>query len=116
MYHNHCSGIINTFGYATLTIDLKDGRTDGDGEGEKSEYFLSFKKIYSNRFSTDCYADLFEAGSLEASTGLDDYAMYTTTRASWDEMESQNSYFVRELTRQFRVKSTDKTPPEAPAE
>lgn len=118
MYHNHCSGIINTFGYATLTIDLKDGRTDGDGEGEKSEYFLSFKKIYSNRFSTDCYADLFEAGSLEASTGLDDYAMYTTTRASWDEMESQNSYFVRELTRQFRVKATptDKTPPEASAE
>ena len=83
-------------------IDLKDGTTDGEGEGEKFEYYLSHKKIYSNRFSTDCYADLFATASMRASVGLDDYPQYETTRATWDEMELQNSYFVREMTKQFR--------------
>lgn len=101
-FYNHYSHIVNTFGYSVLTIDLKDGTTDGDGEGEKYDYYLSNKKIYSNRFSTDCYADLFAAASLRASVGLDDYPEYQTTRATWDEMELQNSYFVRDMAKQFK--------------
>ena len=102
LYFQHCLKIINTFGYSVLTIDLKDGTTDGVGEGELYEYYLSHKKIYSNRFSTDCYADLFAEASLRASVGLDDYEQYETTRATWEEMERQNSYFVRDMRRQFR--------------
>lgn len=101
-FYNHYLRIANTFGYCVLTIDLKDGTTDGEGEGEKFEYYLSHKKIYSNRFSTDCYADLFATASMRAFVGLDDYPQYETTRATWDEMELQNSYFVREMTKQFR--------------
>lgn len=102
LFYSHYIKIVNTFGYCVLTIDLQDGTTDGDGEGEKYEYYLSHKKIYSNRFSTDCYADLFAAASLRASVGLDDYPQYETTRATWDEMELQNSYFVKDMTKQFR--------------
>ena len=102
LFYNHYTKIVNTFGYCVLTLDLMDGTTDGDGEGEKYEYYLSHKKIYSNRFSTDCYADLFAAASLRASVGLDDYPQYETTRATWDEMELQNSYFVRDMAKQFK--------------
>lgn len=101
-FYHHYTKIVNTFGYSILTIDLKDGTTDGEGEGEMFEYYLSHKKIYSNRFSTDCYADLFATASMRASVGIDDYPQYKTTRATWDEMELQNSYFVREMTKQFR--------------
>ena len=102
LFYSHYIKIVNTFGYCVLTTDLQDGTTDGDGEGEKYEYYLSHKKIYSNRFSTDCYADLFAAASLRASVGLDDYPQYETTRATWDEMGKQNSYFVKDMTKQFR--------------
>ena len=102
VFYNHYLKIVNTFGYSTLTVDLQDGTTDGDGEGELFEYYLSCKKIYSDRFSTDCYADLFAEASLRAFIGLDDYDQYETTRATWAEMESQNSYFVRDMAKQFK--------------
>ena len=55
------------------------------------------KKIYSSRFSTDCFSDYFNDMARKTKVGLMDYPEYLTERASVDELKAQNSYFIRSL-------------------
>lgn len=55
------------------------------------------KKIYSKRFSTDCFSDFFTAKALRSLVGIDDLSEYATEKATFDELSMQNSYFVNDL-------------------
>ena len=68
-----------------------------DGKIEKKRYFLMNKKIYSRRFSTDCFSDYFNDLARKTNIGLDDYMEYETERATVDELKMQNSYFIDAL-------------------
>ena len=87
--------IYNRYGFSVLTI-LKE-RGTMDGKKEKKKYYLSNYKIYSDRFSTDCFSDYFNELGLRAKKGLNDYMEYTTSKASVTELKSQNSYFINSL-------------------
>jgi len=91
----HGERIHNRFGYMTAEMEMQVGMREG--ETETVSYYLSTKKVYSRRFSTDCYRAYFEAGSLKSKKGLPDYPEYKNTDASLDELHRQNSYFIREL-------------------
>jgi hypothetical protein len=54
-------------------------------------------KIYSRRFSTDCFSDYFNEIAKGTNVGLSDYKAYLTEKASVDELKLQNSYFINAL-------------------
>jgi hypothetical protein len=93
--NNYYNGIYNTFGYCKLTVQVESGTQDG--EVTEKQYYLMSKKIYSKRFSTDCFSDYFNEQELLSGVGLMDYMAYADVRASVEELKLQNSYFIRDL-------------------
>ena len=88
-------GIYNTFGYYKLNLAVEKGTQDGATKSKK--YYLSTKKIYAKRFSTDCYNDIFTEKALRSTVGLADVPEYKGVKATLDELMQQNSYFFNEL-------------------
>ena len=70
-----------------------------DGKTENKQYYLMNKKIYSRRFSTDCFSDYFNDMAKKTNVGLVDYMEYVTEKASVEELKMQNSYFINSLYR-----------------
>ena len=68
-----------------------------DGKTEKKKYYLMHKKIYSQRFSTDCFSDYFNDLAKKTKFGLNDYTEYATGKATIAELKQQNSYFINSL-------------------
>lgn len=88
-------GIHNLFGYRTLRVQTESGTLDGSVEEHK--YYLTSKKVYSKRFSTDCFSDFFAKKSLRSPIGINDIMEYATEKATFEELNEQNSYFVNDL-------------------
>lgn len=100
--HQHYKHIYNTFGYCKLRIQIESGTQDGEIADKK--YYLMSKKIYSKRFSTDCFSDFFTEKALRSSYGINDLPSYKNVKASIDELAEQNSYFVNSLLNNFKKK------------
>lgn len=92
---HYYTGIYNTFGYCPLRVQIESGTQDG--ELDENKYYLANKKIYSKRFSTDCFSDFFTQKALRSPVGLDDLPEYRTEKATFDEMDMQHSYFFNDL-------------------
>lgn len=97
---HYYKGVYNRFGYCKLQVQVESGRQDG--ATEKGTYYLMSKKIYSKRFSTDCFSDFFTEKALRSPVGIDDLAEYDTEKATFDELGAQNSYFVGDLLNGLR--------------
>lgn len=85
----------NRYGYWTLKVETERGTMDG--KADKKKYYLMNAKIYSKRFSTDCFSDYFNDLASRSNVGLDDYLEYQTEKATVAELQSQNSYFINSL-------------------
>lgn len=92
---SYYNGIYNTFGYCKLDFSVENGTQDG--QTSKKYYYLMNKKIYSNRFSTDCFSDFFTDKNLKSPVGINDLPEYATEKATFAEMQQQNSYFINNL-------------------
>ena len=93
--HNYYNGIYNTFGYCKLDVQVESGTQDGTMNDRK--YYLMHKKIYSKRFSTDCFSDFFTNKNLKSAVGINDLPEYQTEKATFEELQQQNSYFIHDL-------------------
>lgn len=89
------SGIYNRFGYCRLRVQVESGTQDG--HLDENHYYLMSKKIYSKRFSTDCFSDFFTEKALRSPVGIDDLREYTTEKATFAELGEQHSYFINHL-------------------
>lgn len=87
--------IYNRFGYCRLRVQVESGTQDG--QLDENKYYLSSKKVYSKRFSTDCFSDFFTEKALRSPVGIDDLAEYATEKATFTELAEQNSYFINDL-------------------
>ena len=94
--YRYYTGMYNTFGYRTVCIDMEIGAGD---KTEEHKYYLSNKKIYSKRFSTDAFSDFFTVKALRSKVGLNDIRTYKDVKATFQELASQNSYFIDDLTK-----------------
>ena len=92
---NYYSNTYNLFGYSKMKIQVESGTLDG--EIIDKSYYLDNKRIYSDRFSTDCFSGFFETKALRSKIGIDDLEEYKTSKATLDELKKQNSYFIAEL-------------------
>lgn len=100
-------GIYNRFGFCTLRVQIESGTQDG--EIMNGKYYLMNKKIYSRRFSTDCFSDFFTEKALRSSCGIDDLEEYGTEKATFDEMVCQHSYFIDDLLKDQKKEKPEKT-------
>ena len=57
------------------------------------------KKVYANRYSTDCLAGIFERRAEQNNVGLDDLPEYAGSRATWEELQAQHSFFQNDMER-----------------
>ena len=101
---HYYAGIYNRFGYCTLRVQVESGTQDG--QISENKYYLSSKKIYSKRFSTDCFSDFFTEKALRSPVGLHDLREYATEKATFAELGLQNSYFVNDLLAGLKGKKT----------
>ena len=85
----------NKYGYSVLRIKKERGTMDGTPVYRR--YYLMNRKIYSNRFTTDCFSDFFRDMAKKSNVGLMDYLEYETEKASVEELKMQNSYFINSL-------------------
>ena len=85
----------NMYGYSKMLVQVESGTQDG--ELADKAYYLDNKRIYADRFSTDCFSDFFTTKSLRSSVGIDDLEEYQTSKATLEELKMQNSYFVADL-------------------
>ena len=96
--------IYNKYGYSVLTVAKQAGTMDG--KIRRKKYYLCNRKIYSKRFSTDCFSDYFNEQSKNTDVGLNDYEEYAAEKATVAELRAQNSYFINSL-----YKRDEETPP-----
>lgn len=88
--------IYNTFGRQVLFLEVESGRMDG--LPDKKKYYLQFKKIWSERYATDCLSAIFIERAETNSVGLDDLQEYRSIVAANDELNLQNSHFQAEIS------------------
>ena len=101
--NNYRKGVYNTFGYYKLKLNVEKGTQDGDLK--VGNYYLMAKKIYSKRFSTDCFSDFFNEKALRSAVGINDLPEFKTEKATFEEMLKENSYFFNDLV---KLKEQDK--------
>ena len=91
----HNVKIYNKYGYSVLTVAKQAGTMDG--KIRRKKYYLCNRKIYSRRFSTDCFSDYFNEQAKNTEVGLNDYEEYAAGKATVAELKAQNSYFINSL-------------------
>ena len=94
-FHRFYTKIYNLYGYSVSKLKVEAGTFDG--RKKIGKYYLMNKKIYSKRFSTDCFSDFFMKKSFRSRYGIKDLEEYTSEKATFDELFLQNSYFIRDL-------------------
>lgn len=97
----HYTKIYNTFSYKSVKVCMQNGSLDG--ECKERKYYIMPKKIYAKRFSTDAYADFFYEKAIRSEVGIEDLEEYESERATMAELESQHSYFIGNLMKNFEL-------------
>ena len=87
--YKHNQKMKNKYGYSVLTVGKQRGTLEG--KVQKKKYYLANGKIYSRRFSTDCFSDYFNEQAKKTKTGINDYPEYAGEKASVEELKEQNS-------------------------
>lgn len=93
----HDTGVRNTFGCGVLALTVENGKQDGEQLARK--WYKMPKKVYANRYSTDCLSGIFEKRAEQNAVGLDDLPEYVDTRATWEELQMQHSFFQDDLNK-----------------
>ena len=60
--------------------------------------FFSKSQYLSDKFHTDCFCEFFTTKSLRSRMGFDDLEEYQSSKATFEELKKQNSYFIADLT------------------
>ena len=93
--HSYYTRIYNRFGYRKVDLSTEEGTQDGDRTPHV--YYLLNIQVHSDRYGSDCFRDVLAERILRDKTSYDDRPTYKTSKATFEEMEKQNSYFVRRL-------------------
>lgn len=105
-YFAYINRLKNTYGFTISKLNSQHGQL---ATIETAKYYLAFKKIYADRYATDCYGSFFEASALACKYGLFDVTEYKGVKASVEELSSQNSYYINELLKIEKRKETNET-------
>ena len=86
---------VNMFGFAVYEGKTEKSSLDGDADSFK--WYRLNKKIYANRYKSNCFKDYWNKKSLKSKFGLDDLQEYESTQATIEELKLQHSYWIDKL-------------------
>lgn len=89
--------INNLFGSQTLELRVERGTKDGEIKSHK--WFRQAKKVFSNRYATDCMSAIFESRGEYNTVGIEDLSEYADIMATQDELDKQHSHFQNDVSR-----------------
>lgn len=104
--HRYYVRTYNQFGYRKADLSVEAGTQDG--KLKERNYYLMAKKIYAKRFATDCFSDFFDTRVSRSNIGIDDIPTFRTERATFAEMDKENSYFFRDLCKLLQNEENNK--------
>lgn len=90
-----CERRMQTYGYAVATVTTQDGTLEDIPV--EHETYISFKKVYADRYCTDCYKEYFADRALSAEYDFVHSDAYRSGCATLKELEKQSSYLVNGL-------------------
>lgn len=96
-FHDIHTKMHNTFGFDVLHVLIEKSMQEGT-KRVKDKYYLSYKKLRSMRFGTDCLSGAFRQKNSGAVMGFSELPEYEFVMASLTELMLQNSYFVDEMS------------------
>lgn len=91
----HRERVNNLFGCSVLTLSIEQGRNND--EALKRKYYMQSKKIWSERYSTDCLSGIYAARGKLNRIGIDDIVEYSGIMATDEELQKQHSHFQYEV-------------------
>ncbi len=97
--YQHYIKLFNRYSISKITFKVRNGALDG--EEKKQSYYLTKKKIHSDRFATDALAGYYENKFRSSKNGLQDIPTYNCTRATLEELRQQHSYLIQKLDKAF---------------
>lgn len=80
------------FGYQEISCVVQDG-SDLDADGKPDVIYSCFKKVHSDRFSTDCFAGVLASRAFDSEWSMQTARSYAGSVATPDEIRVQHSYF-----------------------
>ena len=93
---------MNDYGYYRQPFLCESGTLEKENV-EQKVYFISYKKIFAERFATDYFKFFSEFQALRCKTGLDDLSVYGGIYPTIENMLSQNSFFAGELFKYYNI-------------
>ena len=84
---------LNMYGSSRMKLVIQSPM----GESKVSNYYLQSKKIYSDRYCTDCQSGIYERFAKYNHVGIEDLETYSGSRATSEELDKQNSYVQNEV-------------------
>lgn len=94
---------VNLYGYRRQPLELEAGTLDNVTESK--DYAITYKKVYSHRFGTDCFKAISETQAKKCPTGMNDFASYGDIYPTFEELEEQNSHFQKDMFRYYQLDS-----------
>lgn len=64
-----------------------------------------YQKIYSDRYSTDCYCSFFKTKTIRSKYELNDLPVYTSSVGSIEDFKKQKSYFFDGISNMFNLEN-----------
>lgn len=96
---DHYERVYNTFGGYSQKLTVQDG---AQREAPRKErVFLSFRKIYSDRFYSAAWQAYYTAKAMRSKKGLADVPTFASTKNTMDENNQQGSYLFSELNKYY---------------
>ncbi|MBE6548848.1 MAG: hypothetical protein E7670_00285 [Ruminococcaceae bacterium] len=100
-FSNVYKRIYNKYGYYTITLSLKDGRSYGNSKDSANaerivEYNMPVMQVYSERYNTDCFSGFFTKAQLDCAVGINDLECFTGLTQTNKQMVAQHDFFLDE--------------------
>lgn len=99
--YRHYTRYKNMYSYYPLELKVEDG-ADNEVLSDGQKLPLISLIAYRGRFRTDALGEFYYRKIKGTTVGLNDVEMYTGKSMTLEQMQGQNSYMIKDLTRIFR--------------
>ena len=91
---------VNNYSYKKIKFYIQNGTLP---EGVENVgcciYFLAYKKIFASRYASDYLRTFFDVKGKTSELGIGDLPSYFGIYPTWNQLQSQNSYFGEQLNK-----------------
>ena len=101
---NHYRKVKGQFNCHVLDLEVESGRLNG--EAKKYKYYELHKKVYSDRFLSNCLNAIFEGDSPNRMS-INDFVTYASLNAQRSELRLQHSHFQGDLDKMGTLDTSD---------